>query len=109
MRPAERLRDAGTTADHWRVTTPALSSTPGLPVSEPADGTTSGAPSRRSRLSAALTRVRAVVHAIMGVPDYDRYVAHLRERHPDCPVPSRREFERERMSARYERPGSRCC
>jgi uncharacterized short protein YbdD (DUF466 family) len=103
------LRYAGTTADHWRVTTPALSSTPGLPVGEPAGGTTSGAPSRRSRLSAALTRVRAVVHAIMGVPDYDRYVAHLRERHPDCPVPSRRDFERERMSARYERPGSRCC
>jgi uncharacterized short protein YbdD (DUF466 family) len=99
-RPAERLRDAGTTADDWRVTTPALSS---------AGGATSGAPAPRRRLAAALTRVRAVVHAIIGVPDYDRYVAHLRERHPDCPVPSRRDFERERMSARYERPGSRCC
>lgn len=54
-------------------------------------------------------RVRAVLHAIMGVPDYDAYVRHLRARHPDAPVPDRRAFERERLAARYERPGSRCC
>ena len=67
------------------------------------------AASGRVRLAAALARARAVLHAIMGVPDYERYVAHLRQHHPECPVPSPREFERERMSARYERPGSRCC
>lgn len=74
-------------------------------VSPRAPGVASG----RGRLPAALARARAVLLAIMGVPDYERYVAHLRERHPGCPVPSRRDFERERMSARYERPGSRCC
>ena len=56
-----------------------------------------------------LARVRAVLHAIMGVPDYDRYVRHLRERHPECAVPTQQEFERERLAARYNRPGSRCC
>ena len=40
---------------------------------------------------------------------YDRHVAHLREQHPDAPVPSGREFERHRMDDRDSRPQSRCC
>ena len=60
-------------------------------------------------LAAAFARVRAVLHAVLGVPDYERYVRHLRAHHPECAVPTRREFERERLVARYERPGSRCC
>jgi uncharacterized short protein YbdD (DUF466 family) len=62
-----------------------------------------------SAIALRLAAVRRVLHAIIGVPDYDRYVRHLRERHPDAPVPCRRDFERERLRARYERPGSRCC
>ena len=87
------------------MTSSALPPAPIGPASPAAPGAASG----RVRLVAALGRARAVLHAIMGVPDYERYVAHLREHHPGCPVPSPREFERERMSARYERPGSRCC
>jgi len=60
-------------------------------------------------VAGALARVRAVLHAVLGVPDYERYVRHLRLHHPTCEVPTRREFERERLAARYERPGSRCC
>lgn len=45
-----------------------------------------------------------------GIPDYDAYLAHLRERHPERPVPSYAEFFRERQSARYKRGGGgRCC
>jgi uncharacterized short protein YbdD (DUF466 family) len=44
-----------------------------------------------------------------GVPDYDVYVKHLRERHPDWPVPSYKEFFRERQAARYRGTGGRCC
>ena len=84
------------------------SALPPAPIAS-APPATRDAASWRGRLFAALARARAVLHAIMGVPDYERYVAHLREHHPGCPVPSPREFERERMSARYERPGSRCC
>ncbi|MGZ8376758.1 MAG: YbdD/YjiX family protein [Gemmatirosa sp.] len=61
------------------------------------------------RWATALARVRAVLHAVMGVPDYERYVHHLRTRDPECAIPTRREFEGERLAARYERPGSRCC
>jgi uncharacterized short protein YbdD (DUF466 family) len=62
-----------------------------------------------ARFRAGLAAVGRVLHAILGVPDHARYVAHMRARHPDCPVLDARAFERERLAARYERPGSRCC
>ena len=44
-----------------------------------------------------------------GVPDYDVYVRHLREHHPERPVPSYEAFFRERQVARYKGGGGRCC
>ena len=54
-------------------------------------------------------RVAAVVRRIIGVPDYDRYLAHVTEHHPSCVPLSREEFTQQRMNDRYSRPGSRCC
>lgn len=73
--------------------------------------TSPGAPpaARGHTLRGALRSLRDVLHRVLGVPDYEGYVRHLRTHHPDAPVPSARDFERERLSARYERPGSRCC
>ena len=51
----------------------------------------------------------AVLHRIIGAPDYERYVQHMRTAHPDQPPLSREEFARERLEARYSRPGARCC
>lgn len=45
----------------------------------------------------------------IGIPDYDRYVAHARHHHPGQPVMDRATFFRERMAARYGRGRSRCC
>ena len=56
-----------------------------------------------------LRRCVAVVRTVIGVPDYDRYVRHMRARHPDCPLLTPAEFASERLEARYRRPGSRCC
>ena len=53
--------------------------------------------------------LREAVLRIIGAPDYERYVAHMREHHPQDPVLSRDDFTRERLAARYERPGARCC
>lgn len=44
-----------------------------------------------------------------GVPDYDVYVAHLRQHHPERAVPSYDTFFRERQIARYKGGGGRCC
>jgi uncharacterized short protein YbdD (DUF466 family) len=75
-------------------------------------------PSRRraadmSALLSSLERLwrRAVQTArlLIGVPDYDTYVEHMRLRHPERPVMSYAEFFDERMRARYRGGGGRCC
>lgn len=60
------------------------------------------------------TRVRVeraanVLRRIIGVPDYDRYVAHMRAHHPSDTPLSRDEFARQRVQDRYSKPGARCC
>jgi uncharacterized short protein YbdD (DUF466 family) len=50
-----------------------------------------------------------IVRTIIGAPDYDRYVNHVRECHPGHAPMTRDEFARERLEARYSRPGTRCC
>ena len=54
-------------------------------------------------------RALAALRTILGVPDYARYLAHQRAKHPDATPLSRQEFARERERARYEGTGSRCC
>lgn len=53
--------------------------------------------------------VARVVRTLAGVPDYERYVEHVRERHPGDEPLTRDEFVRLRLEERYNRPGSRCC
>ena len=38
---------------------------------------------------------------MIGVPDYETYVAHRRAKHPDQPIMTYVEFFRERQEARY--------
>ncbi len=56
-----------------------------------------------------LRRWITVLRTIIGVPDYDRYLRHMQRHHPECTVLSRADFATERLTARYTRPGSRCC
>ncbi|VVN37961.1 YbdD/YjiX family protein [Pseudomonas fluorescens] len=48
---------------------------------------------------------------MVGVPDYDNYVAQMKRNHPDEPVMSYSAFFRERQEARYGKRGctTRCC
>jgi len=49
---------------------------------------------------------------MVGFPDYDTYVEHMRRTHPDGTVMTYAEFFRERQNARYGadgRKGFRCC
>jgi uncharacterized short protein YbdD (DUF466 family) len=49
---------------------------------------------------------------MIGVPDYDAYVAHRNRVHPGEPVMSYEQFFRERQASRYGENGgkiSRCC
>lgn len=56
-----------------------------------------------------IAAIARVIKQIIGVPDYERYVSHLRESHPGCEPLTRDAFMRERLEARYNRPGSKCC
>ena len=62
-----------------------------------------------SALTARVRRALRVLRTIIGEPDYERYVTHMRERHPGCEIASRDEFMRQRLESRYSRPGTRCC
>ena len=56
-----------------------------------------------------LRRAAAVLRAIIGAPDYERYLAHMRARHPGSGVLPPAEFFALRHKERLERPGGRCC
>jgi uncharacterized short protein YbdD (DUF466 family) len=62
-----------------------------------------------AQVSAALQRAAAVVRRVVGVPDYERYLAHMRERHAAIAPMSREEFEKSRLEDKYSKPGQRCC
>jgi uncharacterized short protein YbdD (DUF466 family) len=63
----------------------------------------------RTRVAAAAQRTAEIVRRLIGVPDYDRYFAHVRATHPGCEPLPRDVFVRKRMEDRYSRPGARCC
>lgn len=56
-----------------------------------------------------LRQAAMIVRRVIGAPDYERYVAHLRHRHPDVVPLSREQFIAASLHARYDKPGSRCC
>ena len=60
-------------------------------------------------LRGALRQFAQAARLAVGVPDYERYLAHHGARHPDAPAMSREAFFRSRLDARYKRGSSRCC
>jgi len=61
------------------------------------------------RLGAIAGACARTLRAVIGAPDYERYLAHMRACHPGAEPLARDAFARERLEARYSRPGSRCC
>lgn len=55
------------------------------------------------------SRTASVVRAVIGVPDYQRYLAHMRSAHPGDRIMSETEFRHTRMNDRYNNAGSKCC
>jgi len=45
----------------------------------------------------------------IGLPDYEAYLTHMRERHPERTPMDRTTFFAERLNARYGKGRSRCC
>ncbi|TVV76244.1 YbdD/YjiX family protein [Sphingomonas solaris] len=54
--------------------------------------------------------LRRMARAMVGMPDYDAYRAHMDSHHPDRPVMDRTQFFRDRQEARYgAKGGGHCC
>lgn len=56
-----------------------------------------------------MKKLAAILRRIIGAPDYAAYVAHMRARQPERAPVSEQEFVAERLAARYEKPGAKCC
>jgi uncharacterized short protein YbdD (DUF466 family) len=57
---------------------------------------------------ALLDRIGSVIRTILGVPNYQRYVAHVRAAHPGEEPLSEKEFFKRQLEGRAK-PGARCC
>jgi uncharacterized short protein YbdD (DUF466 family) len=64
-----------------------------------------------SDFKAIKERFQQMSRLMVGIPDYDAYVAHRMVQHPDLPVMTYEEFFRDRQMARYGGGGGtiRCC
>lgn len=63
-------------------------------------------------LSRTMKALAQTARLMVGVPDYDAYVAHRKKSHPDEPIMSYESFFAERQASRYGTGGgkiSRCC
>jgi len=60
-------------------------------------------------ITTMFSRTASVMRAVLGVPDYQRYLAHMKTAHPGDRVMSETEFRHTMMNDRYNNPGSRCC
>lgn len=56
-----------------------------------------------------LRQVRWYVHEVMGDNAYAKFVAHQRANHPGEPIPTEREFWREKHAEAERNPKTRCC
>ena len=56
-----------------------------------------------------LSRAASAVRAVLGFPDYERFLSHMRTAHPGDRVMTETEFRHTRLSDRYNRAGSKCC
>jgi len=56
-------------------------------------------------------RLAETANLMVGLPDYDTYVAHLAAAHPDQPAMTREAFFHDRQARRYGAGGGglRCC
>jgi uncharacterized short protein YbdD (DUF466 family) len=61
------------------------------------------------RMVGFVSRFARTLRFMIGAPDYERYVEHMSERHPNEKPLTRSEFASQGLEDRYARPGSRCC
>jgi uncharacterized short protein YbdD (DUF466 family) len=65
---------------------------------------------QRENVTVLCRRIRQTANLMVGLPDYDNYLRHVRMANPGKPAMTKSEFVAERMARRYEGKGAgRCC
>ena len=49
------------------------------------------------------------LHLLVGMPSYDKYVEHMKTKHPEREILSQKDFFKEALEARYNGGVNRCC
>jgi uncharacterized short protein YbdD (DUF466 family) len=75
----------------------------------PVNGPSPEYPAQGEPVTSVWRRVAQAMRRLVGVPDYETYLAHMRRHHPDATPLSTDAFARDALARRYDRPGSRCC
>jgi len=70
---------------------------------------TGGPADRRTGLSSRLQEFVSMLRQVTGMPDYQAFLEHLRRHHPECQIPSEREYFTQYIESRYGNGPSRCC
>ncbi|MTB71229.1 putative selenoprotein [Arsenicicoccus sp. MKL-02] len=60
-------------------------------------------------LGKTLSAARWYWRGVTGADAYERYVDHLRRTHPGAPIPTERDFWRQKYADQERHPTSRCC
>jgi uncharacterized short protein YbdD (DUF466 family) len=50
-----------------------------------------------------------LIRQLAGMPDYELYLKHLREFHPEQRIPTEREYFEEYLRTHYQPGRTRCC
>jgi uncharacterized short protein YbdD (DUF466 family) len=74
--------------------------TPGSPAAAPDDS---------GHLLLRLRTLCSACRQVLGIPDYERYLAHAAQLHPGAPVLTRGDFCAQAIDRKYGRGGARCC
>ena len=74
-----------------------------------AAGTSGEVSATKEAASGRSRRIGQICRQLFGIPDYERYLAHAAEHHPDAPVLSRRDFCAQAIERKYGKSGPRCC
>jgi uncharacterized short protein YbdD (DUF466 family) len=62
-----------------------------------------------SQMRCWLRQARGAYLQMFGIPDYERYLAHMADHHPELTPLSRREFAAQAIDRRYNGGGGRRC
>ena len=68
-----------------------------------------GGAEEMTRIAGFVAQAARTLRFVIGAPDYERYLAHMRAAHPNEIPLAREEFASQRLNDRYARAGGRCC